>query len=130
MYTDGAPIFNAHLWGEKGPGMVQDERASQDDLRPEIEALKADISALRDDLSVLVQDLIAAGKVQAGEAGAALSSAARSRLEEYGVDLDRLSAHGQEVMESLQEQVERRPLLSLGVALGIGMMLGSIFRRR
>jgi ElaB/YqjD/DUF883 family membrane-anchored ribosome-binding protein len=114
--------------------MVQEERTypnagSPGDLRSDVEALKADIGALRRDVTGLVQDLVAAGKVQAGDAGQAFSSAARSRLDDFGVDLDGLSERGQELLETLQEQVERKPLLSIGVAVGLGMVLGSIFRR-
>jgi ElaB/YqjD/DUF883 family membrane-anchored ribosome-binding protein len=111
--------------------MVQEERVVREanDLRADVEALKADIGALRRDVTGLVQDLIAAGKVQAGDAGQAFSSAARSRLEEYGVDLEDLSGRGQELLDSLQRQLEQRPLMSVGIAFGLGMVLGSIFRR-
>lgn len=116
--------------------MVQEDRVGREgtreasDLRADVEALKSDIGALRRDVTSLVQDVLTAGKVQAGEAGQPFLNAARSRLENYGVDTESLSAHGQQLLESVQEQIERRPLMSIGIALGLGMVLGSIFRRR
>lgn len=128
--------------------MVQEERLSREPVRPgdsagggsgkdvraDVEALRSDISALRRDLSALVHDLVATGKVQAGDAGQAFSSAARSRLEDYGATMGNLAGQkwqdtGQEVFESIQAQVEQRPLMSIGIAFGLGMVLGSIFRR-
>lgn len=112
--------------------MLHEERNASDqgDLRPEIEALKADIRALRQDVATLVQDLVAAGKVRAGEAGEALTDAARSRLAEYGVDLDELTQRSRETMDNLSDQVQRHPLTSVGIALGLGMVLGGILHRR
>jgi ElaB/YqjD/DUF883 family membrane-anchored ribosome-binding protein len=112
--------------------MVQEERLAKEatDLRADVEALKSDIGGLRRDITTLVQDLIAAGKVQAGAAVEASSSAARSRLEDYGVDMEGLSERGMEVLESVQEQIEQKPMLSIGIAFALGMVLGAIFRRR
>jgi ElaB/YqjD/DUF883 family membrane-anchored ribosome-binding protein len=111
--------------------MVQEERVAREssDLRGDVEALKADIGALRRDVTSLVQDLIAAGKARAGDAGQGFSSAARSRLEDFGVDMEGVSERGMELLESVQDQIERRPLMSIGIAFGVGMVLGSILRR-
>jgi ElaB/YqjD/DUF883 family membrane-anchored ribosome-binding protein len=114
--------------------MIHEERTAREgavpgDLRSDVEALKSDIGALRRDVTGLVQDLISAGKVEAGDAGQAFSSAARGRLNDFGVDLEGLSDRGLEMLESVQEQIEQRPLMSMGIAFGLGMVLGSIFRR-
>jgi ElaB/YqjD/DUF883 family membrane-anchored ribosome-binding protein len=116
------------------PPMVHEERTAREgaaagDLRSDVEALKSDVGALRRDITGLVQDLISAGKVGAGDAGQAFSSAARSRLNDFGVDFEGLSDRGLEILESAQDQIEKRPLMSMGIAFGLGMVLGSIFRR-
>lgn len=109
--------------------MPKDEQppADRGDVRADVEALKQDLNALRRDMQALVQDLISAGKAEAGEA---FTNAARSRLDECGVDLDLLTQRSREVLDTVQEQVERHPLMSVGIAVGVGMMLASIFRRR
>jgi ElaB/YqjD/DUF883 family membrane-anchored ribosome-binding protein len=87
-------------------------------LRDEIESLKADLSQLQNDLRTLSRDLVDAARsgvnVARDRMGGAMGSAQ-----------DRMS----ENMKSVQERIEAKPLQSVGIALGVGFIIGALFRR-
>ena len=59
------------------------------------------------------------------------AAAAGNRAWEYAADTkDRALASGEVWADSLAEQVVRRPLLSVGVALAAGVVLGGLLLRR
>jgi ElaB/YqjD/DUF883 family membrane-anchored ribosome-binding protein len=113
--------------------MVQEGRvgeiAGQPQVRADVEAIKSDLAALRAEVSNLMQDVVSVGKVRAGDAKQRISDAARSRLDQLGSAWEQASDQGKQLVENLQCQIEERPLTSLGVAFGAGLLLGALLRK-
>ncbi|MEX2217938.1 MAG: hypothetical protein WD749_04190 [Phycisphaerales bacterium] len=99
------------------------------EIRSDVEAVKADIAALRAEVANLVQDVVVLGKVRAGDAGQRIADAARSRLDQLGTVWEQAQEQGKEALERIQDQIEERPLTSIGVAFGAGLLLGALLRR-
>lgn len=85
----------------------------------ELDTLKADIAALREDLAKLVGDTKAFTK---GTAEAAMTQG-KDKLRETANDLA-----GQKAI--VETKVKENPLLSLGIAFGLGALLAAVTRRR
>ncbi len=100
------------------------------DVRRDVETIKSDLAALRADLSALIGSAVNAGKVQAGDARERLSTAARSRLDQFESAYGDLNSRGREVVDRVQQEIEERPLRSVGIAFVSGLLLGVIARRR
>lgn len=84
-------------------------------LRSDVGHLKDD---LRDDLSGLARDTISAARTGASQAKRAVQKRMRDARET-----------GAMATESLKDQVTAHPLTSLGIAAGVGMLLGLYFLR-
>jgi ElaB/YqjD/DUF883 family membrane-anchored ribosome-binding protein len=77
----------------------------------------------------LVQDVVSVGKARAGDAGSRIADAARSRLDQAGVAWEQATEQGRQIVENIQERIEERPLASIGIAFGAGLLLGALLRR-
>jgi ElaB/YqjD/DUF883 family membrane-anchored ribosome-binding protein len=87
--------------GEKAP------RGLQDDLNQ----LREDLSNLRQDVTSMAGDVF--GVAREGFSGAT----------------ENLRAKGGEVAEKLEEQIQEHPLATVGIAFGIGLLVGALIRR-
>lgn len=96
---------------------VSNEEAAE--LRHEFDRLKTDLRDLRTTLSD-----ISSNAVRTAKAGAAV---AKHRLDDT---VHSAGAKGKEQIEALEEHVAAHPLMSLGIALGVGMVLGFGLTRR
>ncbi|MFO0832301.1 MAG: hypothetical protein U0637_10750 [Phycisphaerales bacterium] len=85
----------------------------------DLEVLKADIAALREDLIALGQ--------HAGESAMSRMERARLRMADAAKTAQ---AKGQQVKDQVQEQIEEHPFASVGLAFGIGVVLGVVIARR
>lgn len=99
------------------------------EIRSDVEAIKADLAALRAEMANLVQDVVSAGKAGAGHAGSRIADAARDRLDQVGQAWEQATEQGRQMVESIQEKIEERPLASIGIAFGAGLLLGALLRR-
>ena len=94
-----------------------------DRLREDLEAMKNDFAALRDDLRVFAQD--------AGSAARTGAASAAERLRQGGREaLDSARAKGRQAKEQVQGQIEDHPFMAVGVAFGVGLLVGAIIARR
>ena len=101
-----------------GMGAGEDRR-----LRDDLETLKADFSALRDDLRVFARDAAAAGKTVAGDAA--------DRLRQRGrVVWDAARDKSKATTEQMGQQIEEHPFAAVGIAFGVGLLVGAIIARR
>jgi hypothetical protein len=83
---------------------------------------KSDLAAVRDDIDSLKADLGALLKhVKSGAVDGVTGEAKRL----YG----KLSAQGDETLESLARQVDEKPLASLLIAFGVGFVVARILSR-
>ena len=86
---------------------------------PDLEVLKADIAALRHDLTMLGQHAGESARSRIEHARLRMADAARSA-----------QAKGKEARDQLQVQIEDHPFMSVGVAFGLGVVLGVVVARR
>jgi ElaB/YqjD/DUF883 family membrane-anchored ribosome-binding protein len=82
----------------------------RNDLRKAIASLKADMASLRDDLK------------RTGE-----HAAGRARAEARTAK-DALEARMQATANSMEQQVLERPLTSVALAFGVGLLVGKLWR--
>ncbi len=92
--------------------------------------LRVDVDKLRSDLAEVAQALMEAGKMEASEAKSRMQQMAQQRLDDIRAALDSARGRGQNASEMLKQQVEEKPLVSLAVAFGVGMLFGVIMKRR
>ena len=97
------------------------------DVREDLKALRRDLDALRTDLRGLVRtagaktaDQLAAAKDRLAEAARGVDQRVR---ETYDAALDR----GEEAATLARGEVIKRPLTSIAVALGVGLLVGRFF---
>lgn len=92
--------------------------------------LKLDVTKLRADLAEIAQALVDAGKMEASEARSRMQEAAQQRLDDIRKKLDMAREQGKSVTDVVMQQVEEKPVVSLLVAFGAGMLMGSFMNRR
>lgn len=110
--------------------MSQSSSQSQSQLEQGWQNLRVDMNKLRSDLADVAQALVEAGRAEAGEAKTRLQAAAQQRLDEVRQVLDTAREGSQKATDVLKQQVEEKPLMSLAVAFGAGILLGAIMRRK
>jgi len=97
--------------------------AENKDLGKDVDTLKEDISRLKDDLAGIAETLLEKGRAETG--------AAKERLSEsLGDELQAARVKGIEKMESIEDQIREKPLMSLLIAFVVGLFLGKLFDRR
>jgi ElaB/YqjD/DUF883 family membrane-anchored ribosome-binding protein len=100
------------------------------DLRQDLDSIKGDIMALQDDLGIALRDLVAAGKGEAGAVKDKLESEVRDRLARLSEKADELAKQGRRAVDGVESIIEEKPLQSVGIALGVGVVLGALLARR
>jgi ElaB/YqjD/DUF883 family membrane-anchored ribosome-binding protein len=93
------------------------------DLNKDVDALKADLNALRKDLSSVVETIKGTAKSRAESEIDAL----QKRINQIAGDVQ---ASGREGLRAVESHIEDKPLISLGIAFMVGMVLGRLFDRR
>src|SRR5262245_48599283 len=114
--TTACPPFSARSRG--GPATRSPHMAHEDTLRQDVEALKADLMAIRTDLKGLGRDLASAAKASA--------DAAKDRVRSA---VEAAASKGEEAAKKIHHAIEEKPLTSVLVAFGTGLLLGAILRK-
>lgn len=99
-------------------------------LRKDLDSIKDDIVSLQSDLGTALRDLVAAGKGEAGAIKDKLEAEIRSRLDDLVQKADDLAGYGKDAMHGLEERIEEKPLQSVGIAVGVGLVIGVLLARR
>ena len=111
--------------------------ASTKDATATVDDIQRDVQALRDDLARLagqVGDLLSAG---GAEALSGLRKRARHMQDEIGDTVSDASERGREALsevteslgEALQESMQEHPLTIVALAVGLGFLFGTAWRR-
>ena len=111
--------------------------ASTKDTSATVEDIQRDVQALRDDLGKLagqVSELLSAG---GGEALAGIKERVRrmhDELDETISDVgergrEALSEVGEHLSDALQDSIEQHPLTTIALAVGLGFLFGTAWRR-
>lgn len=96
----------------------------------DVDVLRKDIDELKSALSTLAGDVKAAVKSRESD----LASSARARVEEIGENATRFARkaaeRGREGAEAVGDTIRDRPLQSMVVAFGVGLLLSRLLGRR
>jgi ElaB/YqjD/DUF883 family membrane-anchored ribosome-binding protein len=96
---------------------------AQDNLGKEMDNLKEDMAKLRADLSQLGKTLLERGKNE--------TDVAKDRaIEELKRELQSARNKGHETVNSVEQQIQEKPFVSLLIAFLAGLILGKMFERR
>ena len=91
------------------------------------------IGGLSDQISDAASDLGAVareqGKLGLKHAGANMQSIANDASERLGVVADRAQSQAASLGDTLEDAIQERPLSTLALALGLGFLVGVIWRR-
>jgi ElaB/YqjD/DUF883 family membrane-anchored ribosome-binding protein len=90
----------------------------------ELEALKLDMAKLGSDLIALTEKLTDIGKDGVGAAKEELEKQAKNLKKTSRKIFKETRKMGKKTAETVEEQIEDRPLLNLVVATGVGFLLG------
>ncbi|MGC2780618.1 MAG: DUF883 family protein [Bradyrhizobium sp.] len=104
------------------------------------ERLQKDVHAVKNDISALTEQITDALNAFAGQAGKQARSGYRQARENADQAFDDMSERGgamlgaaQDAANSLEERLEdvvsQRPLATVGLALGLGFLIGATWRR-
>ncbi len=100
--------------------------ASKNDVSKDFDVLKADVAKLRSDLSSTTKKLIEIGKDESGSAKEKAQLEAAKLLNELEDAVEESKHKGRRALESVEDKVTEKPLLSLLIAFILGLFLGKI----
>ena len=104
-----------------------------DRLEKDVSNVKNDIAALTDQITDALNALAGAAKKQARQrvrdARANVDSTVDDLSERSSAMLDAAHEAAASMEESLEDIVTQRPIATIGVALGLGFLLGAMWRR-
>ncbi|MFN0133848.1 MAG: YqjD family protein [Phycisphaerales bacterium] len=98
-------------------------------IRRDMDAIKDDLTALQSDISDALRDLVAAGKNEAGDVRDRLEKSIRDRLDQLSERAEEIGQYGRRAVDGLESQIEEKPWQSVGIAFGVGLLLGVILRK-
>jgi ElaB/YqjD/DUF883 family membrane-anchored ribosome-binding protein len=109
------------------------DKATYDRLEKDVTAVKNDISALTDQITDVLNSFAGTAKKQARrgykQARANVDSAVDDLSERGSAALDAAQDAALSIEESLEDVITQRPLATVGLALGLGFMIGVMWRR-
>jgi ElaB/YqjD/DUF883 family membrane-anchored ribosome-binding protein len=118
--------------GDAGTRTMMD-KATQERLEREVTAVKNDIAALTDQISDAINTFAGVAKKQARrgfkQARANVDSAVDEVAERGGAVMDAAQDAAHSIEETLEDVITQRPLASVGLALGLGFLIGATWRR-
>ena len=118
--------------GEIGMRNMTD-KATYERLEKDVTAVKNDISALTDQITDALNSFSGAAKKQARRGykqARANADAAVDDLSERGsAMMDAAQDAAYSLEESLEDAIAQRPLATVGIALGLGFLIGVTWRR-
>jgi ElaB/YqjD/DUF883 family membrane-anchored ribosome-binding protein len=118
--------------GEAGIRNMAD-KATYDRLEKDVTAVKNDIAALTGQISDAINNFAGAASKQAKrgykQARAQVDSTMDDVSERGGAMMEAAQDAAHSIEETLEEVVTQRPLATVGLALGLGFLIGATWRR-
>jgi ElaB/YqjD/DUF883 family membrane-anchored ribosome-binding protein len=118
--------------GEMGMKNLSDKE-NYDRLEKDVAAVKNDISALTDQITDALNSFAGTAQKQARrgykEARANVDSAVDDMSERGSAMMDAAHAAASAIEETLEDVITQRPLATVGLALGLGFLIGATWRR-
>lgn len=126
-YSNTQPSGNGAATSEAARKMADDTRAasrrSAETLREELSTLKSDLDALVNRASGMSDEELRRAHAQMMAKFSSMRYAARGFADEASRQFNR-------GVETTHQYVKERPMQSVGVAVGTGLLLGLLFSRR
>jgi ElaB/YqjD/DUF883 family membrane-anchored ribosome-binding protein len=118
--------------GEAGMRKMTD-KATYERLEKDVAAVKNDIAALTEQITDALNSFAGTAQKQARrgykQARANVDSALDDASERGGAMMDAAQDAAMSIEESLEDVIAQRPLATVGIALGIGFLIGAAWRR-
>jgi len=111
--------------GEAGMRNITDS-ATYERLQRDVMAVKNDIAALADQVTDVLRKQAKRGYKQARDQ---VDSTVDDIAERSGAMMDAAQDAAQSIEETLEEAIAERPFASVGLALGLGFLIGVTWRR-
>ena len=109
------------------------DEATYERLEKDVTAVKNDIAALTDQITDALNTFAGAAQKQARrgykQARANVDSALDDASERGGAMLDAAQDAAYSIEETLEHVIKQRPLATVGIALGLGFLIGVTWRR-
>ena len=118
--------------GETGMrGMI--DKATYERLEKDVSSVKNDIAALADQITNAINDLAQSAGKQAKrgyrQARANVDSTVDDVAERSSAMLDAAQDAASSIEETLEDVITQRPLATVGLAIGLGFLIGLTWRR-
>jgi ElaB/YqjD/DUF883 family membrane-anchored ribosome-binding protein len=118
--------------GEIGMRNITD-KATTDRLEKDVTAVKNDIAALTEQITDALNSFAGTAGKQARrgykQARANAESAMDDMSERGGAMMDAAQDAASSIEESLEDIITQRPIATVGLALGLGFLIGAMWRR-
>lgn len=118
--------------GEIGMRNLAD-KATYERLEKDVAAVKNDISALTDQITDVLNSFAGSARKQARhhykQARASVDTAVDDMSDRGTAAMDAAQEAAYGLEESLEDVITQRPLATVGLALGIGFLIGAAWRR-
>jgi ElaB/YqjD/DUF883 family membrane-anchored ribosome-binding protein len=109
------------------------DKAAQERLEKDLAAVKNDISALTDQITDAINNFAGTAQKNARrgykQARANVDAAVDDVSERGGAMMDAAQDAAYSIEETLEEVIAQRPLATVGLALGLGFLIGVVWRR-
>ena len=109
------------------------DRATYDRLEKDVAAVKNDISALTDQITDALNSFAGTASKQARkgykQARSNVDSMVSDASDRGGAMMDAAQDAAYSIEESLEDVIQQRPLATVGLALGLGFLIGATWRR-
>ena len=109
------------------------DKASQERLEKEVNTVKNDIAALTDQITDAINSFAGTATKQARrgykQARANAEQAVDDMSDRGGAMMDAAHDAASSIGETLEDAITERPLATVGVALGLGFLIGLTWRR-
>jgi ElaB/YqjD/DUF883 family membrane-anchored ribosome-binding protein len=111
--------------GEAGMRNITDN-PTYERLQKDVTAVKNDIAALADQVTDVLRKQAKRGYKQARDQ---VDSTVDDMTERGGAMMDAAQDAAYSIEETLEDAIAKRPLVSVGLALGLGFLIGATWRR-
>jgi ElaB/YqjD/DUF883 family membrane-anchored ribosome-binding protein len=112
---------------------IRTDKVTQERLEKDVAAVKNDISALTDQITDVLNSYTGTAKNQARrgyrQARANVNAAVDGLSERGGAAMDAAQGAAVSIEETLEDVITQRPLATVGLALGLGLLIGATWRR-
>jgi ElaB/YqjD/DUF883 family membrane-anchored ribosome-binding protein len=109
------------------------DKATYERLEKDVAAVKNDISALTDQITDVLNSFAGTARKQARQgykqARANVDSVMSDAQERGSAALDAAQDAAYSIEETLEDVIQQRPLATVGIALGLGFLIGVTWRR-